>query len=119
MGWSVGKHEGRDVGYGVPAYCDHPGCAKEIDRGLGYICGHEQPGGGDEGCGRFFCSEHGGGGLCCACRDGKSPFPPSADHPDWINHKLTDESWKPWRDQNPSEVERMRRTIAHSGRTAE
>ena len=59
MGWSVGydsKWE-RDIGYGVPAICDHPGCNKEIDRGLGYVCGGE-PYGGEHGCGLFFCGEH-------------------------------------------------------------
>ena len=36
MSWAVGfdSQWDRDIGYGVPAYCDHPGCGKEIDRGL-------------------------------------------------------------------------------------
>jgi len=32
MGWSIG-YDGnwkRDIGYGVPAYCDFPGCWTEI-----------------------------------------------------------------------------------------
>lgn len=39
MGWSVGFDENwqRDIGYGVPAYCDHPQCKAEIDRGLDYV----------------------------------------------------------------------------------
>ena len=59
MGWSYGFDPNlkRDVGYGVPAICDQPGCTTEIDRGLGYVCGGE-PFGGDHGCGLMFCSEH-------------------------------------------------------------
>lgn len=41
MGWSIGfdSNWNRDIGYGVPAFCDHPGCTAEIDRGLAYVCG--------------------------------------------------------------------------------
>ena len=41
MGWAVGfdNNWNRDIGYGVPAICDFPGCGEEIDRGLGYVCG--------------------------------------------------------------------------------
>ena len=50
MGWSIGYDSNwdRDIGYGVPAYCDHPDCNEEIDRGLSYVCGGE-PYGGDRG----------------------------------------------------------------------
>ena len=36
MSWSIGYDDNwdRDIGYGVPAYCDHPGCNEEIDRGF-------------------------------------------------------------------------------------
>jgi hypothetical protein len=43
MSWAIG-YDGRwkrDIGYGVPAYCDHPGCNEEIDRGLAHVCGGE------------------------------------------------------------------------------
>lgn len=105
MGWSVGKNnEGRDVGYGVPAYCDHPGCNEEIDRGLGYICGSE-PDGGDDGCGRFFCGKHMLAYQHCAkCVAGEDPFPAKADHPQWLDWKLTDDSWAKWREANPEAV---------------
>lgn len=58
MGYSIGYDENwkRDIGYGVPAICDHPGCGKAIDRGLSYVCGGM--GGGQYGCGLFFCEEH-------------------------------------------------------------
>lgn len=113
MGWSIGydEHWKRDVGYGVPAHCDHPGCKAEIDRGLGYICGFEQIGGGEEGCGLFFCSAHGGGMLCQRCSNKEPHFAPSPDHPDWISHKLTDKSWGKWRRKNPVEVAHMRAAL--------
>lgn len=60
MGWSVGwdYNWNRDIGYGVPAICDHPECSEEIDRGLAYVCCGQQPHGGEYGCGLYFCSEH-------------------------------------------------------------
>jgi hypothetical protein len=59
MGWSIGWDGTwkRDIGYGVPAYCDHPECSAEIDRGLSYVCGGD-PYGGEHGCGLFFCGKH-------------------------------------------------------------
>jgi hypothetical protein len=47
MGWSIGYDSKwkRDIGYGVPAPCDLPGCDKEIDRGLAFVCGTEPYGG--------------------------------------------------------------------------
>lgn len=113
MGWAVGRMDGRDIGYGVPAKCDQPGCDVRIDRGLGYICGFGEPWGGDEGCGLFFCMEHGGGSLCERCdtdAEDKYPFDPKPDVEDWVRHKLTDESWQRWRDENPAEVAKLRAT---------
>lgn len=115
MGWSIGydEHWKRDIGYGVPAYCDHPDCKKEIDRGLSYVCGGE-PEGGEYGCGLFICSGHTHANdncyqLCRHCADRRrKKLAPSPDHPLWINHKLTDESWQQWRDENPAEVEKLR-----------
>lgn len=116
MGWAVGEFEGRDIGYGVPAICDHPECDERIDRGLGYICGNGEPYGGEDGCGLFFCMEHGGGTLCERCEllhdalrsnpddanpDWPGPFAPKPDVPEWIAHKLTDGSWQQWRDAHP------------------
>jgi hypothetical protein len=98
MGWSIGHDTNwdRDIGYGVPAYCDHPGCEREIDRGLGYVCGG-QPYGGDHGCGLYFCEKHGGGVLCERCAGQRDPFEPKPDHPRWIHHKMTHPSWAEWR----------------------
>lgn len=110
MGWSIGYDSrwNRDIGYGVPAYCDHPGCMKEIDRGLAHVCGGE-PHGGDRGCGLYFCSEHlylhsRLPQLCERCSARQRPFKPTQDHPDWVKHKLTDSSWQQWREENPTEV---------------
>lgn len=121
MGWSIGYDPNwhRDIGYGVPAWCDHPGCTAEIDRGLGYVCGNGEVGGGDEGCGLYFCGEHGGGMLCERCDAGTDPLPPpfepKPDHPRWIRHKLTDPSWGEWRAENPRAVERMRAALSEGG----
>lgn len=99
MGWSIGfdTQWSRDIGYGVPAYCDHPDCNAEIHRGLSYVCGHGEPYGGDKGCGLYFCEPHGGGTLCLKCFRGSFPFEPKPDHPKWTHHKMTDPSWEEWR----------------------
>lgn len=122
MGWSIGyddEHK-RDIGYGVPAYCDHPGCNEKIDRGLAYKCGKGSDG--DDGCGLFFCGEHKTlqytdpeidedepcrGEICEACRDYQKSFTPKPDHPEWMQWKLSDESWEEWRQQNPEAVKAM------------
>src|SRR5687767_3270880 len=115
MTWSIGFDDSwqRDIGYGVPAYCDYPSCNNEIHRGLGYVCGSE-PYGGDRGCGLFFCSEHiGCNSLCdhCNAQTGDT-HGPKRDHPTWINHKLTHESWAQWRSENPDDVSRLEREAA-------
>jgi hypothetical protein len=107
MGWSIGYDDKwrRDIGYGVPAICDHPDCIKKIDRGLSYVCGWQEPYGGDEGCGLYFCHDHGGGTLCAHCEKGiPGLFEAKPDMAEWINHKLTDPSWETWRHENPVEV---------------
>lgn len=116
MGWSIGFDKrwgkyGRDIGYGVPATCDHPGCGKEIDRGLSYVCGGDVYGG-EHGCGLFFCGEHltheeRDGALvplCERCAAEEMPFDPTPDTAEWVEWKLTDESWAKWRQQNPEEI---------------
>ena len=102
MGWSRGYdiQWNRDVGYGVPAICDHPDCSEEIDRGLGYVCGADIYGG-EHGCGLFFCSEHQEGEYqnCERCDSNEfpfsDPFEPSADVQEWIQ-------WKKENDKEPS-----------------
>ena len=122
MGWQVGFDSTwkRDIGYGVPATCDYPACGASIDRGLEYVCGSE-PYGGEHGCGLFFCGDHRTrvveyagwddkrhAYVCKRCAAGKSPFEPTPDTAEWLNWKLSDESWAQWRTENPDEVERIR-----------
>ncbi len=105
MGWSIGFDTkwDRDIGYGVPAFCDHPGCRAEIDRGLSYACGGV-PYGGDRGCGLYFCDKHGGGANCARCVRRRKPFEPKPDHPRWTHHKMTHPSWEEWR-QDQAKIE--------------
>ena len=53
--------DGREAGYGVDAECDLDDCSKQINRGLGYLCG-DLPDGhrldSDFGCGKYFCDMH-------------------------------------------------------------
>lgn len=101
MGWSIGFDDNwnRDIGYGVPAICDHPKCKEKIDRGLSYVCGGE-PYGGEKGCGLYFCSGH----LrypfqrCPKCaRYDHKPYKPKPDIQEWVDFKMTDSSWAEWR----------------------
>lgn len=117
MSWAIGFDSNwqRDIGYGVPACCDHPQCLEPIDRGLSYVCGGE-PYGGDRGCGLYFCGNHRQfferlPELCERCGPRKKkPFKPSDDVPEWIHHKLTHESWAQWRNENREVVARLRET---------
>ena len=66
----------RWAGSRVPAYCDWPTCAAEINRGRDFRCTAH---GADDGCELFFCARHagvpsGGGvsGSGCRVRDGVS-----------------------------------------------
>lgn len=111
MGWSVGTgKDNRDIGYGVPALCDHPSCSKEIDRGLSFVCGMINTDGEDRGCGLHFCTTHlrhspKYGQLCERCYPRqRKPFTRKPDLPEWSQHKLTDPTWAQWRAQNPQEV---------------
>lgn len=118
MGWAIGfdSNWNRDIGYGVPAECDHPDCHAKIDRGLAYVCGG-QPYGEPHGCGLYFCAEHlfykavsvpkaeGGAAeetvqLCERCPlDDEHPdaFEPKPDVDEWVQFKETDASWAQWR----------------------
>lgn len=115
MSWAIGfdKKWQRDIGYGVPAICDYPGCGHRIDRGLAEVCGG-MPYGGDHGCGLYFCEHHlaYSGRVtfqrCERCKTGQPPFDPTPDHPEWVEFKLTDPSWEPWRKENPITVEAMK-----------
>lgn len=102
MGWEIGYDTNwkRDIGYGVPALCDHPRCKKEIDRGLRYVCCGEEPYGGENGCGLYFCFSHlrfGEHRSCKRCAKGKEPFKPKPELKRWTKHKEMHPSWAKWR----------------------
>jgi hypothetical protein len=124
MGWSIGYDSNwdRDIGYGVPAICDRPKCGEAIDRGLSYVCGGE-PYGGERGCGLYFCGSHLTAArksgdhwvrICGRCDKGRPPYEPAPDTDEWVRWKLTDESWGPWRGENPELVDRMTASLAVS-----
>src|SRR5690242_21412869 len=118
MSWAVGgpDHYGRFIGYGVPATCDHPGCGAEIDRGLDGACGGGVTEDVPNCCGLFFCGAHlqyieaddesgeRQGWVCERCAKDELPFDPTPDTAEWVQHMLTDESWRQWRDENPERV---------------
>lgn len=117
MGYGVyyDTRRDRDLGYGVPAICDHPDCDKEIDRGLSYVCGGE-PYGNEYGCGLYFCFEH----LhhcedevqkCERCIEGEDEFIPKVDVKEWLEWKLTHPSWEEWRRANPNKVSKIKDTL--------
>ena len=122
MGYAIYERRGRDLGYGVPAECDHPRCTARIDRGLAYLCGLE-PGDEQYGCGLYFCPDHLVFSrrprgldryveLCSRCYYYRPPWPPKPDVAEWIEWKLTDESWGPWRAENPAEVAALAAELA-------
>jgi len=128
MGYQVYRVGQRYGGYGVPSYCEYPTCKQEIDRGMAYACGGEPFS--ELGCDRYFCGadlsfkgwniekgiwcRHKNDCdcefvlLCERCRNGKPPFPYKPEHPDWVKHLLTDNSWAEWRKKNPKEVKKLK-----------
>ena len=118
MGYSYGFENGRDIGYGVPAWCDQPKCNEKIDRGLSYRCGDFHS---DNGCGMFFCEKHLYGhtfidrsieSVCKRCHGYLAPYPQKADHPEWIKWKLSHPSWKEWREKHPKTVQKLSKLLA-------
>lgn len=134
MGYSVyfSDKNNRWQGYGVPAYCDHPGCKNEIDRGMGYVCCDNQDH--TASCGGFYCEEHKylliyqddlenmsdeelkqlgidsreeqardeDDGIIC-CAHKPIEF---KELPSWLKHVLTDDSWEEWRNEEPESVKK-------------
>lgn len=60
MGWANcgADSRGRLIGYAHFGVCDHPGCDKEIDRGLGYKCGPMHGDNSGLTCEGYFCEAH-------------------------------------------------------------
>jgi hypothetical protein len=96
MGYQVYWSNGRWQGYGVPAYCDHKGCGNEIDRGLGYQHPND-----DDGMtpSVFVCAGHQDTPI------DQIPVDYKREHPEWLSHILTDDSWMKWRSENKGIVE--------------
>ncbi len=134
MGYQVYEVGSRYGGYGVLAYCEYPGCAEEIDRGMPYACGGEPFS--EHGCDLYFCGKHlefvtfDNKGerydcehigececemveLCERCRAGQEPFLYKPEHPKWVKYLLTDESWDEWRKDNPEEVKNLKKHGRH------
>jgi hypothetical protein len=70
--------DGQLAGYDVSDVCHEDDCKVVIDRGLAYLCGDVPGGGGEHGCGGYFCNTHlyvppdgvpVGGFLCGRCLD--------------------------------------------------
>lgn len=107
MGWGLGwdSNWSRDIGYDVPAHCDHPGCRKVINRGLSHVCGGE-PCGGEYGCGLYFCERHlyarsvSNLQACARCLKYRKPFKAKPDHKSWTRWKMKHWSWWEWRKEN-------------------
>jgi len=103
MSWAVGydrEHE-RWRGYGVPAYCDVAGCGAEIDRGFGWLCDCIECMDIDElERSIFVCGKH----THADVDEDQLPD----EHPDWVRHILTDDSWERWRAENPERVATLR-----------
>lgn len=97
MGYSVYWANGRWQGYGVPAYCDYPGCQEVINRGMGY---QHPDDGGDLIPRVFVCNEH-------RYKDIESFDIKRKEHQDWIDHVKTDDSWKQWREENQEAMKAM------------
>lgn len=116
MSWALATIDGRDMGWGVPAECDHPNCKTEINRGLSYVCGSSALGG-THGCGLFFCKEHllfstlFKVRLCERCEASQPAFTEKPDIAEWLRHKLTDPSWSQWRKVNPEKVAEMKQLL--------
>lgn len=72
MGWAdcgVNAETGDQMGYAHEGVCHRADCCAEIDHGLAHVCGGMH-GGGDHGCGRYFCEKHlSYSGLCEQCRE--------------------------------------------------
>ncbi len=120
MGWSIGWDSDyqRFKGYGVPCLCEHPECSAKIDRGMSYLC---------KGCEMAFCGNHLVAQFCERCLDREGlesdaedidahpdakPFPLKPEHPEWLTHIRTDESWTEWREEtaNMQQLETWERT---------
>lgn len=148
MGYSLyfSDKNNRFQGYNMHAYCDHPGCKNEIDRGMGYVCCGNQDH--ENSCGGFYCSEH--SELCTLITEDEfegleddevqeqlehygltempvfdedgyfyhcqhQPIEKDKEHPDWLQHVLTDETWQEWREKEPEMAKHYQELLDKQG----
>lgn len=98
MGYGVYQANGRVQGYEIPAYCDYPGCREVIDRGMGYQHPEDNEG---QTPNVFCCEKH-------KYEDLNSFEVEEKETVEWLNHILTDHSWKQWREDKPEIVEKYK-----------
>lgn len=142
MGYSIGycKTHKRDIGYGVPAPCDHPECNEIIDRGMGYACceGFNH----SANCKGYFCEEHRWNYVLQDELEHMSPeelealglsadaqaldedsgiircrhtIQPHKEAVVWLEYILNDESWEKFRTKFPERMERFKKLLAEKG----
>lgn len=132
MGYAIYRiGNGRWGGYGVPAYCEHPDCDKEIDRGMAFACGGEPFS--ELGCDGYFCEDHReyyaydseqdgpcehdedclcpSVEVCHACATGQPRYPYKQEHPRFIYHLVHDYSWAEWRNDKAEKVAALIREL--------
>lgn len=133
----------RFQGYNMHAYCDHPGCKNEIDRGMGYACCDNPEH--TASCGGFYCEEHkhqlvyqdeledmsdedlkrlgidsreeqahdeDDGIICCTHK----PIEKDKEHPTWLKHVLTDETWQEWREKESEMAKHYQELLDNQGK---
>ena len=97
MGYGVYWANGRWQGYEIPAFCDYPGCKEEIDRGMGWQHQEDE----EEPPSVFCCLDH-------TLEPIELFEVEEKEHPEWLKHILTDESWKEWRNKEPEIVKKYK-----------
>jgi hypothetical protein len=102
MGYSVYWANGRWQGYGIPAYCDYPGCSEEIDRGMRFQHEEDLENGTPS---VFVCNKH----QETLIEEIEVDY--DREHPEWLKHILTDESWELWREENPEIVSKYKKLL--------
>jgi hypothetical protein len=62
----------------------------------------------------YFCDNHlvTLGNLCDRCLvEAETYYDPKPDTLEWVSWKFTDESWDPWREENPEGVAKLKQRI--------
>jgi len=102
--------------YWVPCFCTHPGCNKEIDRGVWSVCWWD-PFSDEFWCALRFCESHldymprrwWGVNVCKRCKKLQKPFIKKPESKERIEHISTDESREEWRINNKESLEERKK----------